>query len=338
MVPRILGLLLTVSSGVLLALPLSSSAQSFGDSVGDIGGNTFILSARPQYPAPYSQATLSLLSSSLELTNATMAVSVGGKEIYRGAVQPVAITLGKAGSVANVKVTLSVNGVEYVQTLVIQPQDVVLVAEPVSSAPPLYPGKSSVPLNGSVRVVAMANLKDAGGKTFSPNLLSYAWTVDGTQIANASGIGRQAVMVASPLQYRARSVSVTVQSQNGSIVGGASLSLTAQEPLVRIYKNDPLLGISFDHALSGSYAIAGAETTFYAAPFSLPTTGGAPFIQWFLNSASVQTGNSITLRPAGSGQGDSSLSVVASAGNSVPATTNLSLSFGTQSGFNFFGL
>ena len=337
MVPRILGLLLIVSVGIVLVLPLSSSAQSFED-LGDTSGNAFTLSARPQYPAPYSQATLSLLSSSLDLTNATMAVSFAGKEIYKGTVQPVTIPLGKAGSVANVNVTLFVNGLSYSQTLVIQPQDVVLVAEPVSSAPPLYLGKPSVPLEGSVRVVAMANLKDAGGKALNPNLLSYAWVVDDTQIANASGIGKQAIMVASPLQYRERSVSVTVQSQNGSLVSGASISLTAQEPVVRIYKNDPLLGIRFDHALSGSYAIAGSETTFYAAPFSLPITGGTPLIQWFLDGAAAQTGNSITLRPAGSGQGNSSLSLVASAGNSATASMNLLLSFGTQSGFKFFGL
>ena len=337
MVPRILGLLLIVSVGIVLVLPLSSSAQSFED-LGDTSGNAFTLSARPQYPAPYSQATLSLLSSSLDLTNATMAVSLAGKEIYKGTVQPVTIPLGKAGSVANVNVTLFVNGLSYSQTLVIQPQDVVLVAEPVSSAPPLYPGKPSVPLEGSVRVVAMANLKDAGGKALNPNLLSYAWVVNDTQIANASGIGKQAIMVASPLQYRERSVSVTVQSQNGSLVGGASISLTAQEPVVRMYKNDPLLGIRFNHALSGSYAIAGSETTFYAAPFSLPITGGTPLIQWFLDGAAAQTGNSITLRPAGSGQGNSSLSLVASAGNSATASMNLLLSFGTQSGFNFFGL
>ncbi len=338
MVLRILGFSLATVFAAVLTLPLFSSAQSLGGSIGDNNDNAFTISARPQYPAPYSQATLSVLSSSLDLTNAIMTASVADKEIYKGAVQPVAISLGKAGSVASVKVTLSVNGLNYSQILVIQPQDVVLVAEPISSAPPLYPGKPSVPLEGSVRVVAIANLKDAGGKAINTDALSYAWTVDGTQIANASGIGKETVMVASPLQYRKRNVSVTVQSQNGSLVGGASLSLTAQEPVVRIYKNDPLLGIRYDHALADSYAIAGAETTFYAAPFSLPTTSGAPFIQWFLNGAAVQTGNSVTLRPAGSGQGDSSLSLVASSGNSATASANLLLSFGTQSGFNFFGL
>lgn len=327
--------LLTAFFAFILLLPISASAQSVGNS---IESTPFTVSVRPQYPEPNGNAILSLLSTSLDLANSTLTVSIAGKETYKGAVQPIAIPLGKTGSVANVKVIISSGGVNYSQTLFIQPQDVVLIAEPISSAPPLYRGIPLIPLEGSVRVVAMANLKDARGKTIDPANLSYSWTVDTTQIANSSGIGKTAIMVASPLQYRARTVSVAVMSQDGSLVGGASLSLTAEEPLVRIYRNDPLLGIRFDRAISGDYAIAGAETALYAAPFSLPTTGGAPLLQWFLNGSVAQTGNSITLRPSGSGQGNASLSLVASAGNSTTATANLSLSFGKKSGFNIFGL
>lgn len=321
--------------GIVLALPFAAMAQSID---GSLEGTSFTVSVRPQYPAPNSQASISFLSTSLDLTNALLTVSVAGKEIYRGAVQPVGITLGNAGSVANVKVTISSGGVSHSQTIFIQPQDVLLVTEPISSAPPLYPGKPLVPIGGSARVVAMANLRDARGKTIDPANLSYAWTVDNAQIANSSGIGKSAIIVASPLQYRARSVSVAVTSQNGSLVGGASLSLMAQEPTVRLYRNDPLLGIRFDRALSGEYAISDVETALYAAPFSLPTNSGAPLLQWSLNGSPAQTGNSITLRPAGKGQGNASLSLVASAGNSTTATADLSLIFGKESSFNVFGL
>lgn len=320
---------------ILALLPTSAFAQSLG-SVSD--GTPFTLSVRPQYPTPYGQATVSLVSSTLDLANALMTVSLAGKEIYKGTVQPLAIPLGKAGSVANVKVTISSNGVPYSQSVFIQPQDVVLIAEPISSAPPLYLGKPLIPLQGSVRVVAMANLQDARGKTLAPNTLSYAWTVDNMQIANSSGIGRTAILVASPLQYRARSVSVAVASQNGSLVGGASLSLVAEEPSVRIYQSDPLLGIRFDHALPDQYAITDTETTLFAAPFSLPTTSGAPLIQWFLNGEEAQTGSTLTLRPTGSGEGSASLSLTASTGNATTANANLTLFFGAAKRFNLFGL
>lgn len=326
------GLLVTLAFS--LVLPVAVGAQSLGD-LGDT--SSFTLSATPQYPMPYGRAVLSFLSSSLDLTSAILTVSANGKRVYQGTVQPVAVTLGRPGSVTNVAATISSNGANYTETLFIQPQDVTIVAEPVSSAPILYPGKPLVPLEGDVRVVAVANLKNASGKSLNPGSLAYAWTVDGTQIANSSGIGRESILVASPLQYRERTVSVAVRSTDGSLVGGASLSLTPGEPSVRIYESDPLFGIRFDHALSSSYSILDAESTLYAAPFSLPTTNGVPFLQWFLNGNAVQTGNLITLRSAGKGQGTASLSLTASAGN-YTATTNLSLSFGAKPGNNLFGL
>jgi len=300
--------------------------------------NPFTISVTPQYPAPSNIATLSFLSSSLDLSNATMTVSVGGKQTYQGSIQPTVVATGKAGSVTSVKVTITSGGTPYTQSLVIQPEEVSLIAEPISSAPVLYPGKPLIPLEGNTRVVAMSNFADAAGKKLDPATLSYSWTVDGALIANSSGIGKSSILVASPLQYRMRSVSVVVQSQVGNLVGGDALSLSPVDPSVRIYENDPLLGIRFDHALSMSYTIRGAEASLYAAPFSLPITGGAPLMHWFLNGTAAQTGNLITLRPSGNGQGSASLSLTAGTGTSL-ATENLSIIFGAVPSSNlFFGL
>ena len=328
---------LLVAFTAFLVLPLATSAQSFGG-LGNTSGDAFTLSVSPQYPSPYGQASVSLVSDSLDLAGATVTVTVAGKETYKGTVRAFSVPLGKAGSVTNVKVSVSSGGALYSQTLSLQPQDVVLVAEPLSSAPPLYLGKPSVPLEGEVRVVAMASLRDAGGKTSSPMTYSYAWTVDGVRLANSSGIGKSALIVASPLQYRTREVSVVVKNASGTLVGGTSLSFSAVEPSVRLYENDPLLGIRYDRTLFGSYAIARAEATLYAAPFSLPTTGGTALVQWFLNGSPAQVGNSITLRPTGSGRGEALLSLTASGGGSATALASISLIFGATSGTNFFGL
>jgi len=321
---------------VAFVLPFGASAQSLGD-LGS-AGTSFTVSVAPQYPAPNSPVTLSFLSSSIDLANALMSVSVAGKNIYKGSVQPVSITLGKAGSVTSVSVTISSAGANYTQALSVQPQDVSLVAEPISSSPPLYPGKPSVPLEGNVRVVAVANLRSASGQALNPTTLAYSWTVDGTQIANSSGIGKQAVIVASPLQYRSRDVSVDIMSPDGRLVGGSSITLSSADPIVRVYENDPLLGIRFERALADTFAIPGAEATLFAAPFSFPTSGGPPFMQWLLNNAPAQSGSSITLRPTGSGRGSASLSLTASSGSYTTATQNLSLSFGSSPSFNLFGL
>ncbi len=319
--------------GVALLLPVIASAQALG---GMGTTDPFMLSLSPQYPAPNSTATLSFVSTLLDLPSSTLRVSVNGKDVYKGTVQPVGITLGKAGIVTAITATITSAGTDYPKSLSVAPQDLSLVAEPIASVPPLYPGKAFVPLEGSVRAVAVANFRTAAGAPIDPATLSYAWSVDGTAFDNLSGIGKTAFVVASPLQYRSRTVKVTVTNPNGSQVSGATLSLTPMQPSVRLYKNDPLLGIQFDRALGGTLAV-GSEQSLYAAPFSFPTTSGMPVMRWFLNGDAVQTGSLITLRPSGSGQGSASLSFTASSGQLTTASANLSLTFGTKSS-SFFGL
>ena len=320
---------------VALIAPGIAAAQLFDGS----SQSTFDISLTPQFPAPRSSATLTTTSSAINVANATLAVSVNGKEIYKGSVQPIAIPTGNAGSVTTVRVTLASNGTSESQALSFQAQDISLVAEPAASVPPLYLGKPSVPLEGETRIVAVANLRSAGGKAIDPATCSYAWSVDDTKINDLSGIGKSSILVDSPLQYRSRNVSVTIQSQDGGAVGGATISLSPQEPSVRIYRVDSLLGILFDHALADRFAITDAEDTFYAAPFSFPLTNGSPAVAWFLNGERAQIGRTITLRPSGAGQGSAFLSAEASANESVRAMADLPLSFGAKpSGFNLFGL
>lgn len=317
----------------LLMLPYASLAQT----VGGAAGPSFSISIDPQNPLPNGTATVSFLSSSLDLTNASIAVEVNGKEVYAGAIHPLSVALGKAGSVTTITATVTYLGSTYLQTATIEPQDIVLVAEPLGSAPALYPGKPDAPLGGNVRVVAMANVRTSLGAAVNPAALSYAWTVDDTKISDSSGIGKSALIVAVPLQYRSRSVSVKVTTADGALTGGASLVLTGTDPSIRLYENDPLLGVRFDRALSGTYPIPGAEASLFAAPFSFPA-GTDPVVQWFLNGTLAQTGRTITLRPTGSGAGQASLSVVASSAALAKAAQNLLLSFGQNASPNLFGL
>lgn len=321
-----------------LVIPVTAAADTSTLGVGEVGG-AFTVSVSPNNLEPYGQAVLTLTSSTLDLANATVTVTANGKKLYTGNAQPIPVPLGADGSVISVVITITASGQQYLQTIDLQPQDVALVVEPLATTPPLYPGKPLVPIDGKARLVAMANLRTAGGTAIDPTSCAYSWTVDGTQIASASGIGKDTLTVASPLEYRSRNVSVVVTSPSGTLSGRASVSLSPSDPSVLIYENDPLLGLRYGHALSGTYAIPGAEDTLYAALFSFPSLSSAPSIQWFVNGDTAQTGSSITLRPAGSGAGNADLSLIATAGD-ARATTQLSLSFNTASSSSstLFGL
>lgn len=326
--------LIFISLSIFL-LPHFAFAQAL-DGLG--GTDTFTVSINPQYLTPHGSAVLSFVSSTLDLQNATLVVSKEGKQIYQGTVQPTAVSLGDVGRITVVSIKITSNGTTYPKTILLQPQDSTLIAEPLSSAPVLYQGKSNIPLGGNTRIVAFANFADSKGKSVNPAALSYTWTVDNTTISNSSGIGKSTIIVTSPLQYRERTVSVSIKDQTGGLVGGSSLTLAPKDPSLRLYENDPLLGIRFEHALSGSFTINGSESSLFAAPFSLPQLQNKPLFTWFLNGKRAQDGNTITLRPAGTGQGSASLSFVAEDGASSRTTTNLSLIFGEKKSTNFFGL
>lgn len=321
-------------SFVLLVLPSVAAAQLFSNT------DPYKVSITPQYPAPNEQIILKLVSGSLNLNNAEMAISVNGNQVYKGGAKTTPVRVGGGGVPTTIEIVVTSNGTPYPKTITVRPQDIVLIVEPLASAPALYQGKPLVPLKGASRVVAVANLKDADGSQLDPTKLVYSWAVDETKISGASGIGKEAILVASPLQYRSRNVSVNIQSQDGKFFGGASLALSPEPSAVRIYENDPLLGTLYDRALSGTHNIEGDEKTFMAVPYSFPTKDGPVLLQWFLGGKTAQTGSTITLRPSGSGSGNASLSLVASSGDSAQANHNLSINFGVPSrGFgSIFGL
>ncbi len=319
---------------LIFLLPSIGSAQSLQSLSGGEGGVSVSIS--PDYPAPYGEAFLSVTSSTLDLAASTMVVRVNGKTVHSGSVTRVRIPLAGVGVTQNVVVEVTSRGETVSKTLSVQPQDVVIVAEPLSSSPPLYTGKPHIPKNGSVRLVALANLRRNNGTLIDPSEVSYRWSINGAYRAGSSGIGKNALLLSSPLPYRSSTVSVVATSPEEGLVGGDSFTFTAQEPTLRVYEQDPLLGIRFGKTLPRSYSIVGSEATLYAGAFSFPTKSPLS-LEWFLDGAGVHTGNSITLRPSGSGKGVSSLSLVASTDESSRESVNLSISFETKES-NFFGL
>ncbi len=316
-----------------LLLPAVASAQ-FNISTSE----PLSLSLSPQYPQPGGVVLISPQSTQLDLANSTMTVSVNGKQTYSGDAGPVSVTLGGAGLTTTIRATISSVGQSASKTVTLDPQSVSLVVEPSASHPPLYPGRALVPQSGTVRLVAVADFRTTPATRIDPETLSYTWSVDGTTLVSASGIGKTSVVLPVPLTYRTQTASVVVQSRGGSLVGGDSTALSPHSGALRLYVNDPLQGILYDHTLAGTYAISGSEATIAAVPYSLSLAQGAPAIHWFLNGSAAQSGGAITLRPQGSGQGRASLSATASSGDSADdATAALLIIFGAASS-NLFGL
>jgi len=320
-------LLLLASFGIAL----SSSAQ--------LGGfESLSLTLSPEYPRPYQSVTVIPQSSSIDLAASSVRATVNGVVVSQGSgAEPIYVTLGGPGSVTTVSVTATYQGQTYQKTLTIRPADVALVIEPVSTSHPFYKGGALVSAEGRLRIIALPDLRSGNGAVIPADQLVYTWRNGEQVLQAASGIGKSTLTATAPVRYRDARISVTVTSQDRSVVGEATTTIAPADPLVRVYRNDPLLGPRFGTALPRRVTLDGTEETFRAIPYYFAEK---PLITWQVNSVPSDNDPDITVRTTGAGSGRALLGVAARAdGAPQSAATSFEVDFSAgDRGFDFFGL
>ncbi|MDB4991944.1 MAG: seg [Parcubacteria group bacterium] len=294
------------------------------------------LTIEPSYPRPYQIITVTPDSDLIDLSASTVTFSVNGRVVQTGTgSESASIAVGGPGTVTNIVVTATNNGQKYTKSISIHPADVALIIEPTSTIHPFYEGASLVGSEGRVRIIAIPDLRNSKGVQIPPQNLVYSWKNGDQILQDSSGIGRSVLTAAAPVRYRNATITLTVSSQDSSVVGQASVYIAPADPLMRIYHNDPLLGPLFDTALPNSITLNGSEDTYRAVPYYFTSI---PSLTWQMNGTPSQTGQDITVRPAGSGQGTAILDVTGSSGTlGQSANSTMSVTFGKTS-TGIFGL
>ncbi|MES2668468.1 MAG: hypothetical protein V4644_02155 [Patescibacteria group bacterium] len=302
------------------------------------GADPLTLSISPQYPRPYQTVTIAPRSNLIDLSASTVRVSVDGANVYEGSgTQATSVRAGGLGERTTIVVTVTdPAGRVYSRQQVIRPAEVSLVIEPASTGHPFYQGGGLVASEGRVRIVAIPDLRSAPGARLPASSLVYTWRLGERVLTDSSGIGRSSLIATAPVRYRNADITVTVTSPENTLVGEASTVISAVDPVTRIYRNDPLLGPDFDTALAGNFSMLDTEATFRAVGyfFAVP-----PVFAWTVNGATNGTDKDITVRATGNGQGTARLGVTATETESRrSAESRVTVDFGTDSGFGFFGL
>ena len=303
----------------------------------DTGTDPFTLDVSPQYPAPFETLTITPSSSSFDIAGATISVTVNGTSFYKGTGgASIQIPLSGPGSTTNVTVTAVSGGQTYTQRLSVHPADVALVVEPVSTTHPFYAGEGLVSSEGQLHLVAIPDLRTSTGKAISPSSLVYTWSLGDQVLDSDSGIGKSVLNATAPQRYRDANVSVTVASQDGSVIAKASTTISPVDPLTRIYRDDPLLGPLFDIALTDSFTMTDTEDTFFGVPYYFSST---PTLNWVVNGTDSGADPDITVRSTGNGSGTAVIGFTANdSGSTQTANSTVSVTFGQKSTLGFFGL
>jgi len=300
------------------------------------GTDPLTVTINPDYPRPYQIITVTPQSSLIDLAASTVTISANGAVVQKGTGgESASVAVGGPGTVTNITVTVVNNGQTYTQSLSVRPADVALILEPNSTTHPFYEGAAMIGSEGRLRIVAVPDLRTSTGAQISPANLVYTWKNGDQILESSSGIGKSILTATAPIRYRDTVITVTVSSQDSSVVGQASVLISPQDPHIRIYENDPLLGPRYDTALPSSITLADSEATYRAVPYFFTSI---PSLTWNVNGTPSQTGADITVRPSGDGQGTAMLGVSGSSGSlGQTAQTGLSITFG-KNGSGFFGL
>lgn len=323
-----LALVLTLLLGPASALP--ARAQTLPGSVEEV-----TLTLSPQYPRPYETVTATVGSTQINLAASTITISVNGKVIATGE-RSASFTVGGAGVRSLVQATAKDSAGTHATQISIFPEDVALVVEPSSSVPPFYRGAKLAASSGPVRVIAMPTFKTGAGAAVAPASLVYTWKFGDKILEAQSGIGKNVLTATAPVRYRDARITVTVTSQDQALVAQATSLLSAVDPLVRIYRHDPLLGINFASALSGTFALTSDEETFRAVPFFFAS---APKIAWTLNGSDSGSDPDLTVRTTGASKGTALLGArVANPSALSDAEARLTVQFGQARSTGIFGL
>ncbi|MES2225499.1 MAG: hypothetical protein V4480_01685 [Patescibacteria group bacterium] len=310
--------------GILLLLGALSAHAQFGNV------DPLSISIDPQYPEPYQIVTVTPQSTLIDLSASTVTFSVNGTVVQKGSgAESASVAVGGPGQTTTITVTAVQNGQTYTKQLVIHPADVALVVEPISSTHPFYDGSPLIGSEGRLRLIAIPDLRTSAGTPIAPENLVYTWKNGDQILQSSSGIGKSVLTATAPVRYRDTTISVTVASQDSSVVGSASTLISPTDPTVRIYENDPLLGPRYENALGSATTLTDSEQSYRAVPYYFST---APSLTWQVNGTASQTGQDITVRPSGNGKGTALLGIQAQSSAPIQSGGNsLSVSFGAAS-------
>lgn len=320
---------------LIIAIALLAGSTAYAQ---ELGVEPLTFSISPEYPRPFQTVVVTPASTLIDLSASTVTITANGTTVARGSgVQKANITLGAAGTRTTIGVFVTApDGRTYRSELTVRPAEVSLVLEPLTTVHPFYKGGSLVASEGSLRLIAIADLRTAAGSRIPPENLVYNWKFGDQQLQSQSGIGKSTLTAIAPVRYRDATVSLTVTSQDSSVVAFASVNVSPVDPFVRIYPSDPLLGPLFERALSGSFSMTEDEQTFRAVPYFFAS---APAITWKVGTAAGGGDKDITLRSSGQGSGSTAISVDAKQPTSKQsANTRLTVQFDRSSGIGIFGL
>lgn len=265
-------------------------------------GTELSLTLFPEHPRPGESLSVSVESYNIDLNRAELHWYVNDRLVKTGVGDKrLEVTAGRGGEAMVIRVTaLGENGLVYSASAAIKPAEVNLLWQAQSYTPPFYRGKALMPFQGTVLVAAIPSF--ARGNFILPaESLIYTWSEGDDVIGESSGKGKNLFAFRGSVPMRTKTIGVTVESPDRTMIASASVGITPVAPRVLFYEDHPRYGLLTGKALINSFFLVEDETRINAIPFYFETTeraGRDLAYGWQLNYAPLESEKNpfITLR------------------------------------------
>ena len=229
---------------------------------------------KPENPGPYEDVEITFKTYSFDVDNALLTWSVDKKIILSGkGEKTLKIKTGAIGTTIPLIVNvITATGEESNTALTLSPQAVDLTWETTESyTPPFYEGRSLPGENSEVRVIANPIFSE-NGKLIPASELSYAWYVNDSFRAAASGRGKNVMKMRLDYLSNENIIKVIARSENGGIAEKRTTIIPNGIDTI-FYLNDPIYGLDLAHGIRKRFETT-KEFTLVVAPYFLSNKNG----------------------------------------------------------------
>lgn len=266
------------------------------------------LSIAPEHPTPGETVRVTARGSLLDLETGEVVWYVNDTKRTSGrGLSQIEVTAPPSGGVMRVKVVFMEEKFERATAeAVIRPVEIDLLWESDSYTPPFFRGRALPSAGTNLKLEAIPRFERSNGSLVPTDDIVFTWRRNGYVVAEVSGRGKSKAFLPSPPLFGTDTVSVEARSSDGTFVGTANARIPSAEPVLSLYENHPLFGITYHRALQSENFLPEVETSFAAVPYYAGAIGPndkALLYEWRVNGnaiASAERPSEITVNAEGS--------------------------------------
>ncbi len=249
----------------------------------------------PSNPGPNETVRLTLRSYSVDIESAEIEWSANGGHSSGGiGAKSYTVTTKAIGTTTTVVAIITpVGQAPITKSIVITPMSVDMLWQATDSAvPPFYRGKALPTTEGTVKIVAIPQIRSIGGTLLSSDAFLYDWKENYTENQSRSGYGKNAFTASMDYLNPIKHIDLDVSTRDGSTATSEALDIAPSDTKLILYAASPLYGPLFDNALRDTYTVVGGDTSIFAEPYFF--SPGDPASQalryeWKLNGSPIDT-------------------------------------------------